>query len=110
MVRVGLPTRLASWVSAISLCSLAFAAPDEAEAEGLGLTCLPPIPPNAALPVEVQQAYRAELVGEFEAYFRDISSYINCLDAERSAVFEEARRATQAYSELLRITSKNGHE
>jgi hypothetical protein len=74
------------------------------------LSCLPPVQPDATLPMDVLQIYRSELVVEFEIYFQEVSDFITCLDAERAAVLAEARAATNAYSELLDTPTKDEGE
>lgn len=68
--------------------------------------CLPPVPPDIGLPTEVLRQYHQELSTDFEQYFRTTSIYIACLDAERVAVFEEARAVTEAYREFLDVVTK----
>lgn len=56
-----------------------------------------------ALPASVLSEYRAEISAEFEGYFREVSHYIACIDAERARALGEARTATSAYSAFLDI-------
>ena len=65
--------------------------------------CLPPDLPMTALPASVLAEYRAEIATEFEGYFREVSHYIACLDAERARALAEARIATSSYSAFLDI-------
>jgi hypothetical protein len=67
--------------------------------------CLPPVLPDTSLPREVLLQYRQELSVEFEAYFSFVTTYIACLDAERSAVMEEAQQAAEAYAEFLTVAT-----
>jgi hypothetical protein len=67
--------------------------------------CLPPVVPDTRLPLDVLLQYKQELSIEFEAYFRATTAYIACLDAERAAVMEEARAATEAYAEFLNVAT-----
>jgi hypothetical protein len=72
--------------------------------------CQPLIAPDTALSPEILAQYRRELVAEFEQYFRDVSAYIACLDAERIAILEEARDVTSAYADFLQATTKEENE
>ncbi len=72
--------------------------------------CLPPVPPDVALPYELLRKYKSELTVEFEQYFQATTLYIACLDAERAAVFEEAQAVTRAYAEFLSIATKDEYE
>jgi len=72
--------------------------------------CLPPVPPDVALPADILRQYKSELAVEFEQYFRGATLYIACLDAEREAVFEEAQAVTRAYAEFLSIATKDENE
>lgn len=72
--------------------------------------CLPPIPPDIGLPAELLRQYHQEFSVEFEQYFHATSAYIACLDAERAAVFEEARAVTEAYTEFLELVTKDENE
>jgi hypothetical protein len=82
-------------------------APGVLAAQEFRVPCLPPIPPDTALPEELLLQYRSELTVEFEQYFRAASLYIACLDAEREAAFEEARAVTKAYTEFLEVVTKD---
>ena len=72
--------------------------------------CLPPVPPDIGLPAELLRQYRQELSTEFEQYFRVTTLYIACLDAERAAVFEEARAVTEAYRDFLELVTKDEND
>lgn len=65
--------------------------------------CLAPVVPVIDLPVEVLADYRAEISGEFEAYFAAITAYLACLDSERVRAMAEARGAAAAYSDFLNL-------
>jgi hypothetical protein len=65
------------------------------------LGCLAPKAPDVALSAEVLALYRQEITIEFEHYFGAVSAYIACLDTERAAALEEARKATDAYERFL---------
>lgn len=84
--------------------------PGALTAQELRIGCLPPLRPDAALPIDLLRQYRRELSIDFEVYFRDTTAYIACLDAERAAVFEEARAVTQAYAEFLELVTKDENE
>jgi hypothetical protein len=75
--------------------------PVASAAQEIRTTCLSPVLPDTNLPPEILQTYRQELSIEFELYFRAMTAYIACLDAERAAVIDEARAATEAYAEFL---------
>lgn len=53
------------------------------------------------LPAPTLQQYRAEIAAEFESYFRVVSDYLACLDAERTRTFDEARSAAATHARLL---------
>lgn len=57
------------------------------------------------LPAPSLQRYRAEIVAEFEAYFRDLSAYLACLDDERARAFAEAQAAAEAQASFLATPS-----
>ncbi|WP_420329725.1 hypothetical protein [Pseudooceanicola atlanticus] len=38
---------------------------------------------------------------DFELYFRDIQSYLRCLDAERARAFQEGREVSEDYRRFL---------
>lgn len=65
--------------------------------------CLAPAAPAIDLPAEVLADYRAEISGEFEAYFAAITSYVACLDNERVRAMVEAQAAAAAYSHFLNL-------
>lgn len=78
-----------------------------AQAQESYLPCAQPIRPDTALPQDLLEEYRAELVVEFEQYFRDISLYIACLDAERNGAFTEAQDVTAQYKEFLVLATED---
>lgn len=57
------------------------------------------------LPAPLLHRYRAEIAAEFEAYFRDLSAYLACLDDERARAFAEAQAAAEAQASLLATSS-----
>ena len=65
--------------------------------------CLAPAVPAIDLPAEVLADYRAEISGEFEAYFAAITGYLACLDSERVRAMAEAQAAAAAYSDFLNL-------
>lgn len=65
------------------------------------IRCLPPSVPMTDLPALMLQHYRAEIAAEFESYFRVVSDYLACLDAERTRAFDEARGAATTHARLL---------
>lgn len=81
--------------------------PDVLAAQEIRAGCLPPVPPDTALPVDVLRQYRQELIVEFEEYFRAVTDYIACLDAERAAAFDEARGVTERYTDFLEVVTKD---
>lgn len=85
-------------------------APGALAAQEIREACLPPVPPDVALPDELLRQYKSELTIEFEQYFRGTTLYIACLDAEREAAFEEAQAVTGAYAEFLSIATKAENE
>ena len=89
-------------VRTVPLCALLWST-SCAVAQAEAAFCLPPDLPMTALPASVLAEYRAEISAEFEGYFREVSHYIACLDAERARALDEARTATSAYSALLDI-------
>ena len=82
-----------------------FQAPVAAETRNSFASCLPPIPPSLAMPLDVLREYRAELIIDYEQYFRAISTYVVCLDTERDAVLAEAREATALYANFLEVAT-----
>ncbi len=94
---------------AISLVVL-LQVPAALAAQEIREACLPPVPPDTALPEGILQLYRRELVIEFEVYFRALTVYIACLDAERTAVFKEARDVTERYEDFLDVVTKDENE
>lgn len=80
--------------------------PGALAAQEIREACLPPVPPDVALPDELLRQYKSELTVEFEQYFRGTTHYIACLDAERAAAFEEAQVVTRAYAKFLNIATK----
>lgn len=81
--------------------------PDVLAAQEIRVGCLPPVPPDTALPADVLRQYPQELSIEFEEYFRAVADYIACLDAERAAAFDEARRVTERYTDFLKVVTKD---
>jgi hypothetical protein len=73
----------------------------EASAQAAPPPCLPPEAPMTALSDAVLTEYRTEISAEFGEYFSAVSDYITCLDGERARILDEARAATEAYSNLL---------
>lgn len=73
-------------------------------ANALANGCLAPIRPYAPSTPDALKEYRDILKDEYEAYLRDISRYIKCLDEERGRVFNEARDVANEYDQFLRLT------
>ena len=92
-----LPWLFSSALVAAVLMLLATAAQPEV------IRCLPPQVPITDLPEAVLAKYRAEIGAEFERYFNAISTYIACLDEERTRALTEARDAAHAYATFLNI-------
>lgn len=82
-------------------------APGALAAQEIREVCLPPTPPDLALPEELLRQYKSEVTIDFEQYFRDTMLYIACLDAEREAAFVEAQAVTKDYVEFLSIATKD---
>ena len=85
---------LSAIIVTVSVNSAALAQPEV-------IRCLPPEVPKTDLPAAVLSEYRTEIAAEFEAYFAAVSTYIACLDSERSRTLSEAHAATEAYSTFL---------
>lgn len=93
------------------VASLLLPASGDVEARDLGRIagpCLAPVAPDLALPRDVLLAYRAELSAEHEAYFVEVSRYLDCLDRARSAALDEARQVAAAWSAFVMQQDETG--
>lgn len=80
----------------ILLLSLGFA-PHGASAEFCDPPQRPFVPENAGAAEDYADIIRRD----FELYFRDIQSYLRCLDTERARAFREAREVSEDYRRFL---------
>ena len=60
-------------------------------------------PPRPFVPrdAEAAEEYADIIRRDFELYFRDIQSYLRCLDAERARAFQEGREVSEDYGRFL---------
>ncbi len=65
--------------------------------------CLRPIPPYVPERAVDIRACSDLLRRDMQTYFSDVQRYFRCFDAERSEVFEEARRVTEEYGQVLEV-------
>ena len=63
--------------------------------------CDPPQRPYVPEDAGAAEDYADVIRRDFELYFRDIQSYLRCLDAERARAFQEGREVSAAYRRFL---------
>ena len=63
------------------------------------VTCLEPLKPMVAAFVEA--GTEDDLRQEFELYFKEVETYLNCLNSESGRVRADAREAANEYSRVL---------
>ncbi|KGM46647.1 hypothetical protein ATO9_22790 [Pseudooceanicola atlanticus] len=63
--------------------------------------CDPPQRPFVPQDARVAEDYADIIRRDFELYFRDIQSYLRCLDAERARAFQEGREVSEDYRRFL---------
>jgi|TARA_R110002124_G_scaffold138285_4_gene301675 hypothetical protein len=51
------------------------------------------------------QDYADIIRRDFDLYFRDIQSYLRCLDEERSRAFAEAREVSEEYGRFVQTAA-----
>lgn len=61
--------------------------------------CLEPLKPIVSAYVERGEG--SELRRDFEVYFKEVETYLNCLNAERSRVMVEAQRAAYELDQVF---------
>lgn len=59
--------------------------------------CEPPQEPWVPQGDDDLREYADLIAGDFERYFRDLTSYFSCVDASRQAVFERSRSVSAAH-------------
>lgn len=65
--------------------------------------CIPPLLPLLPGDRSVQIEYRAELSEEYNQYFTDAQSYLNCLQHAQRATRDDIHTAIEDYNALLDI-------
>ena len=71
--------------------------PHDVSAESCEAPPRPFVPKVAQVSVEFADIIRRD----FDLYFRDIQSYLRCLDAERARAFQEAREVSKDYGRFV---------
>lgn len=68
--------------------------------------CVPPLSP---FPPEAQYLadYRAEIIADHERFFREIRTYITCLDSERNKALAITRETVQTLQDALAASEEN---
>lgn len=63
--------------------------------------CLPPERPFVPAEDEAVQEYADLIMQDFETYFSEISTYLQCLDEERQRAFKEAQEVGLEYRKFF---------
>jgi len=69
-------------------------------------SCYPPQRPFVPNDPQAAREYADFIRSDFDLYIRDIQSYFQCLDEERSRAFEEARDVSQEYGRFLQAVGE----
>ncbi|GGE48641.1 hypothetical protein GCM10011360_39670 [Primorskyibacter flagellatus] len=68
-------------------------------------TCIAPQRPFVPMDARDAQDYADIIRRDFDLYFRDIQSYLRCLDEERSRAFAEAREVSEEYGRFVQTAA-----
>ncbi len=59
--------------------------------------CFPPERPFVPAEIESAREYRDLIYNDFQLYFSELGSYLQCLDEERGRAFREGQEVTESY-------------
>lgn len=85
----------------LALCILLPPSAHGASAE----TCIAPQRPFVPMDARDAQDYADIIRRDFDLYFREIQSYLRCLDEERSRAFAEAREVSEEYGRFVQTAA-----
>ena len=85
------------WVARLIFLLVLLFPPLGASAE----SCIAPPRPFVPRDARTAEEYADTILRDFDLYFRDIQSYLRCLDAERARAFQEAREVSEDYERFV---------
>ena len=83
----------------VSTTLIAFAIP--AHAETLAMDCVTPLQPELSASSALLREYGDDIRAEYDAYFDEAQTYLNCLAAASASAQAEVRLVLDAYREMF---------
>ena len=88
-------------MSRLLACSTFIALAIPANAETLAMDCVLPLRPELAASPALLDEYGDDIRAEFNTYFDEAQTYLNCLAAESASAQAEVRLVLDAYKEMF---------
>ena len=89
-------------MSRLLACSTFIALAIPATAETLAMDCVLPLRPELAASPALLNEYGDDIRAEFNTYFDEAQTYLNCLAAASASAQAEVRLVLDAYQEIFR--------
>lgn len=88
-------------MSRLPVCTTLIVLAIPAHAETLAMDCVTPLQPELSASPSLLEEYGDDMRAEFNAYFDEAQTYLNCLAAASASAQAEVRLVLDAYREMF---------